>query len=189
MNVKAYISVEVRDRNGQLTHFKKQEANSFVRSMIDILCYLLGGARPTNGMLDVTNTPRTAGTTVNQPYLMSALLNDGVYGIVVGTGSNPVAVTQYALQTKIDQGAGAGQLVHQAVTYPDNPTTSGSTRYLTVQRILQNMSGNSITVNEVGIYVSYGGTPWYLMIDRTLNTFTITNGSTATVKYTMGVTV
>jgi hypothetical protein len=109
-------------------------------------------------------------------------------GIVVGTGTNPVAVSDYNLQTPIAHGTGAGQLSYGSVSVLDGYTVSGSNAYFTLTRTLGNDSGASITINEVG-YI-FSSTPGAFLFDRTLPTpYTVENGLGVRVDYKWQITV
>jgi hypothetical protein len=81
------------------------------------------------------------------------------FGIRAGTGTTPQTISDYAIQTPIAEGSGAGQLNHGAVTF-GNPAADTSTSQFTITRNLANNSGGSITVSELGLYCrcySYDG--------------------------------
>jgi dUTPase len=58
-------------------------------------------------------------------------------------------------------------------------------------RTFTNNSGADITVNEVGLIVKdyYGTTVGYFMIEHSALTFTVANGTSGTVTYTISATV
>jgi len=178
-------TVEVRDAKGNVTFRGSKVCRSYVRAMADILyCQM---STLTVSVPDTGNTPRTCGQYVTA-FQVTAAVGTTTWGIRVGTGTNAVAITDYALQTAIAEGSGAGQLRHSAMTF-QSPITSGSSRQFSVIRNFTNSSGASITVQEVGLYSQGGAAGWAFCIERTLYTFTINNGATATVTYTLGVTV
>lgn len=186
MKMQTFITIENRDKNGQLKSYKKEESHSFVRGFIDILQTqmsqdTLGGwtdtgsiARPPNANAGNFGCIAGAGTIS--------------YGIVVGSGTNPVAITDYALQTLITHGTGSGQLTYGTCTV-GLPVTSGTSRQIAVSRSFTNASGSDVTVNEVGLYVRVVNVPYYICIDRTRNTFIVLSGTSSTVTYTIKVTV
>lgn len=196
MILSAEISVEIRDRTGQLKSVRKMQANSLVRAFIDILYTHLQG---TNGA-DV-NTPDTGNVQRDMNPSSASYIcahssyggaGDTLFGIVVGTGTAPVAISDYALGTKIAHGTGSGQLSYGA-TNISVPTTVGSTRKTTISRLLTNSSGSTINVTEVGIYAgaqaSPSGTTEKFCIERTLNSFSILPSFQALVTYTISVSV
>lgn len=86
-----------------------------------------------------------------------SIVNAGVVnkGIVVGSGNNNVDwENDYALQTPITSGSGAGQLVANACTLAANSTAlivSGSSALMEHWREFQNTSTGNITVREAGV--------------------------------------
>lgn len=185
MKLAKYIIWEIRDKHGQIISVTKHEVHSIVRGFIDTLHVQMGQVAVTNGAVATDGATRNTGTGVNN-FAADNAAASGTYGLVVGTGSGAVTISDYALGAKIAHGSGAGQLSHGGTTFT-NPTTSGSTRSFTIQRTFTNNSGSDITVNEVGIYIKMS--TYILLMDRTLSTKTITNGTTGTLTYTLGVTV
>ena len=183
MKFQMYVQVEVKDKNGKIQRIRKRKCSSYVRHMIDQLMVSMGyvnlsGVNTAGG--SVTLAPGADEFRVDGPAGVTTK------GIRVGTGTTPVAIGDYALATAIAEGTGAGQLSH-GVTSTIAPTTVGSARQFTIARTFTNNSGASITVNEVALY-RYSVTGSF-MFERTLLTFSIANGASATVTYTLSVTV
>lgn len=92
-------------------------------------------------------------------------------GIVVGTGTNAVAPTDVALQTRIAHGTGAGQLEYLSsdgkLATIDTGTDTGS---FILTRLFRNSSGNTITINEVGVtnrcWASSGSNSYMVLMIR-----------------------
>ena len=112
---------------------------------------------------DTTDNVRSVGYT--NPPTIEAPATDASYGIVVGTGTTAVAITQTKLVAQIGHGNGAGQLYHQAMGL-SALTVSAPDAYFTVQRTLNNNSGADITIEEVGLYVSTQTNLWKIMFAR-----------------------
>ncbi len=199
MKIEAFVSWELRDKNGQLKSFSKKPANSLVIGFADMLFCLLNityGVNP--GATAVTDT---GGLSRNFPNTSNILNKSGIpalapigidtYGPVVGTDNTAVSLTQTALLGKIAHGTGGGALSHGPTT-ATAPATSGTTRSFTIQRVFTNNSPGNITVNEAGLYISSmdtGTVQRYVMLDRTLSTQTINVGTSGTLTYTISVTV
>lgn len=194
MKLEAYIQIETKDKYGQLKYFYKTLANSFVLAFIDIL--YSNAAQTTQSVKDTSNTLRTVGcfagsTGAWQWFTMNEGAGAATYGILVGTGTNAVAITDYALQTQIANGTSSGQLQYGTNSI-SAPATVSTSRQFTVSRTFTNVSGGNITINEVGLATTTTGgcgITYKYLIDRTLSTFTITNGYSSTVTYTIKVTV
>jgi len=179
------VSVVGRDPTGRIIFRKSQICRSYVLAEIDLIyAQMQYGAHL---IPDTGNVNRNIGADVNN-LLANAGAGNVNYGIRVGTSSQAVAISDYHLIAAIAQGVGAGQLQHGAMSYVA-PSTVGSTRRFTCSRTFTNGSGADITVNEVGIYACGGTTPYYFCIERSLLTFTVPNGASRTVTYTISVTV
>ena len=111
------------------------------------------------------------------------------YGIVVGTGTNAVTISNYALQTKIATGTGAGELSYGACTVDSDVTIDGSTAYFQIYRTFTNSSGAGITIQEIGIIKLITGTSYYFLLERSLSENTIADAASATLTYKISITV
>ena len=186
MKFQMYVDVIVRDKNGKvIQRIRKRKCSSYVRAIIDWIRSNFSAA--STGFVDTGGTSRTSGASAT---IFSA--NSGAaittYGIRVGTGTNAVAISDYALQTPIAEGIGAGQLSHGA-TSVGSASTVDTSRQFTVARTFTNNSGASITVNEVGLICQELLNAWNFLFERSLLTFSIANGASATVTYTLSVSV
>jgi len=193
MRQQVYYTVEVRDKNGKLISREKRRSRSFVRQWCDLHYWL---AEPTDKTVtDISNTSRTLDRDTG---LIHALRMDGAAvepdkGVVVGTGTTAVTIADYALAAKIAEGTGVGQLSHQAVTLTA-PSVVGSECSWTATRVFINGSGATITVTEIGIYVSAQDTVpavrYFLVVRDVLVTAqAVPDGGAITVVYTIKVTV
>ncbi|GAJ05195.1 unnamed protein product, partial [marine sediment metagenome] len=90
---------------------------------------------------------------VTMGYMASAAVNSN--GIQVGSGTNAESFEDYALQTLIAEGAGAGQLNYAASLAP---TKGYAALVFTIAwvRYMNNNSGGNVDVNEVSL-VHWGG--------------------------------
>jgi hypothetical protein len=178
MKIKVYIEVWKGDKR-----ILKKPANSFVRQFIDELRVQMAQA--------IGTQKTTGGTTFDVPphqyaFRVNADAGSDAWGIQVGTGTNPVTISDYKLQSKISHGTGSGQLQYGAVSV-GTVAIVGTSAQFTIARTFTNSSGADITVNEVGLvwlYIDY-----CYLLDRSLLTFTIPNGESRTVTYTIKVTV
>jgi len=163
-------------------------AQSFIQHLVNIL-YVQGSTLSLGSQSDTGGTLRTIlAATNSMSFNANGVIADSAMGIVVGTGTNAVTVTDTKLQTQIAHGVGAGQLQYGASSFL-SPVTSGSDRYFEVTRTFTNSSGSDITVNEIGIYINNGTSNFKFCVERTLNTFTVLNGGAKTITYRIKVTV
>jgi hypothetical protein len=74
-------------------------------------------------------------------------------GIVVGTDNTAVAMTDYALHSKIQHGSGSGQLYHYGTIadplFVDYQNNTVSFNFI---RLLENLSPGTVTIKEMGLY-------------------------------------
>ena len=150
-----------------------------------------GGLRSNAGIYFSPAYNSNLDTTVsNAPgYIVTAGYDN--QGILVGSGTNDESFEDYALQTKITTGNGAGQLSYtisngHALSY--NPATKTMTDQFI--RYFNNNSGASINVNEVGLVtgVSPGGCFCMMSRDKLASTVAIPNTGQLKVTYTIQMT-
>lgn len=185
MELKAFINWKLYDRNGHLIEETEHQANSLVRQFLALLLKNSFDALELD-IRDTGNTIRTLATATGMGYV-DALLGTTDNGILVGTGTNEVTILDYALQTKIAHGTGAGQLSYGACTVSADVIEDGSDVYFLVSRIFTNNSGGNITIKEAGIATRVGS--FYYLLDRTLSEQTIINGNNATLTYKIKISV
>ncbi len=186
MNLKLMINIKDIDKDGNVFNECEFEANSLVKAFIGILAGLCYVGSTTVSVSDTGNISRTA--TYISPYLRSdAAVGDITKGIVVGTSSTAVAVSDYKLGTIVSHGTGSGQLSYGAMEVLTSYTTSGSNSYFEVRRAITNNSGADITTEEIGYYGFYSS--YSFCIDRTIYNKTITNGNGIVITYKFQVTV
>jgi hypothetical protein len=174
-----YIEWELKDPKGRVVKRGKQPMKSWVKQWLQILYVYFSNS--STSIYDTGGTSRSVGILT---WKVDAGSGVATYGIVAGTSDTPVTRDDYKLGSQISHGNGTGQLMYGAMSH-DAPTTY-STGYLTrAIRVFTNNSGDSITVKEIGIYVSYASYPYYFCIIRdVLSTpVTIPNGYSWTVRY------
>jgi hypothetical protein len=185
--LKTTFTVSISDASGKVVKSYTRPSDSYVYYFAEMLYCIASTNSPLN-IPDTSNTLRTL--TYNQGTYLNSNGSGSNAGIVVGTGTNAVALTNYALQTLIANGNGAGQLNYGAGTISTTSTT-GTTRYFTISRTFKNNAAGSITVNECGIYCMATSTPYYFMWVRDLISpgQAVGAGQTLTLTYTIGITV
>ena len=164
--LKAFLELEVRDKNGKLIYQKRQESHSWVRNaynhlfsqMAAVNCLAADGL----SVKDTGGTERTGNWPVGYSDYSQDFRTDGhgykaaaadaTRGIVVGTGSDAEDFEDYALGSQISNGTGAGQLSYIA-SEVYSVSTLATTKKAELVRYFNNNSGGAITVNEVGLYL------------------------------------
>jgi len=184
------ISLSVRyvltDKDGKvLRRSRWRSSRSFVIQFLEALYANLSGVS--------YNVTRIIGTedVWSSTYQMTAYAAAGSVneGIVAGTGTTAPTNTDYALQTLIAHGSGSGQLLYGVQSFVA-PAVVGANVDLIATRSLTNNSGATITIREVGLYISES-TPGGIArcAIRDLLTISVANGVTVTIEYRLRTTV
>lgn len=208
----AFLELEVRDKDGKVIQRHKQRSHSWVRNAYNLMFSNLAGKNGNDatfgaGKLNIKAVDGTIkygaypifigreysttieGTAAGGGYRAAAAAVNR--GIVVGSGTNAESFEDYALQTQIVEGTGAGQLSHilseeHAVSYADTTLKNTLIRYF------NNNSGGDISVNEVALYTlggAGGGTSyWCTSRDHLASTVTVPNTGQLKVTYTIQLT-
>ena len=180
--LKAFLELEVRDRNGSVIHKISGESHSWVRNAYNHLFSQIAAvnclAADGLSVKDTDGAERTGNFPVGYSDYSQNFKTDGhgykaaaadtTRGIVVGTGSDPEDFDDYALGNQISNGTGAGQLSYIA-SEVYSVSTVGTVKKTELVRYFNNNSGGAITVNEVGLYLGlWAGTGIKMMTCRDL---------------------
>lgn len=157
--IQVLVRAVVRDKDGKIIYDSGQKpSESFVRSFLRFFGGLFDAVKTSEP--DITNTSRVIIDTdqsATWSYCDQFFRCDGgagvqTKGIMVGSGTTAPTNTDYALETRIAHGVGAGQLQYGTMTF-GAVAVVGVNVDLELQRTFTNGSGATITVREVGIYV------------------------------------
>ena len=156
IQMKAKIKFTIYDSDGKIVK-EWEEPSKSLTYWYAIFQYNMW-SQGTFSMLDTSDTSITPN--MGSPGVISVNAGSGVanYGIVVGSG-NTANVSQksmmYQMIALIPNGTGAGQLTYQATSF-GTPSVSGNATSWIITRNFVNLSGNTVSVSEVGIiaYVS-----------------------------------
>lgn len=173
-------------------HQERVPSRSPVKQLLQVLLSLFSYTGIA-GVVDTGGISRTTGGSVFAGFKWQGLVNIAVEGIVVGTGSTIVDILDTKLVTQILHGTGAGQMVHQAQTWPTVVTVVDPNATFETTRNFNNNSGAAITVAETGVYAYYAytglGTQYYFCIFRDVPTSVLVpNGGGCYVTYTLKIT-
>ena len=170
----AFLTLEVFDKDGRLIQKHKQRSHSWTRNAYNALFSNLASVNPDDdtfgaGKLSGKDTGGVVryggfgailqiGPYEGTTHGFRAAAANALWGILVGSGVNAESFEDYALQTLIVEGTGAGELNYatsEAVdkSYGDTTWTHSLVRYC------NNNSGGNVSVNEaalVGHYRYYG---------------------------------
>ena len=152
----------------------------------------MSAANSASGITDVGDASRTMVVASTAALDAIGLVNDETDGIVIGTGTTAVDITDSKLVAKIAHGVGAGQMVHQAQTWPAGVTTADPDVTFATNRNFNNNSGGGITVGETGIQFRQGitgsTTADFLAIRDTPTALLVPDGGGCNVSYTLKIT-
>lgn len=193
MRVELKYRYQILDRDGKVVKSTRwRKARSFVKVYVQHLrCCFYGSIE--SGVLDTGNTSRNlqgpSGGTGDHMRIVGDTA--GLWGQVVGSGDTAVTQDDYALETQIAHGVGAGQLSYAAGTI-GAVTVDGDDTYILLARSFTNGSGGSIDVKEIGCYCrseEQGGTNRYFIAWRDVldAVEAVANGQTIAVTYTLKV--
>jgi hypothetical protein len=175
-----FLEIALLDPLGGKTQIKKIPFDSFLKQFMQIIS--ANWSATTRSVLDTSNAAQNV---LSSSYFSAVGPAANVnYGILVGTGTDAVDVSNYKLQTKILNGSGAGQLLYQGTVVSD-VTVSGQNAYITIARNFNNNTANTITVEEVGIAIIYTVGGYYFQVSRDLTGgYAIPASKTGVITYT-----
>ncbi|MBA7715270.1 hypothetical protein ES703_124311 [subsurface metagenome] len=183
----AILELTVKDKDGKVTEHRVMRSKSFVRQFLELL-WVQANQLYTDSAYSIRDTGNILRDIRASGYLFRADAGSGVetHGIIVGTGTTAPTIDDYAIETAIAHGTGAGQLQYSAVTF-GAPASDTTTSQFTITRDFANGSGGAVTVNEIGLYVRAvgDGTDYYFMTIRDViaGGISVPDGQTLTVNY------
>jgi len=202
--MKVYHQLFIYNKKEKLKYKNdKTQSRSFLKPFLYLLCPIFNGSMIST--IDIYNTART---TLYTNYINFIINSQGresyvfynasasQVGIVVGEGTNAVAITDYKLQTKITNGASAGQLVYLSC-WLCNLAVGASDVTWDIERMFYNDSGGTITINELGVnnfaqitgQPSYTQTSFCMIRDKLSVGVDVADTEYLKVKYTLSVSV
>ena len=185
MKRELWYSVVVRDRHGKIVSRERRKSKSFLKQWNQLI-YVQMTQTPLN-ITDTAGVSRSVDK-ISAAFGMNGAAVQTSYGTRVGTGTTAVAIDDYALETPIAEGVGAGQMEHLVCTVATYVVAAPNCSFL-VSRAIVNNSGASITVRESGIYAR-GGSYFLCAVRDVFGTpQDVPNGGSIVVNYTLRVTV
>lgn len=183
---KLHVQVEIKDKNGKVIKTLKKPCKSYVRQMIELLRVQMAQTT-TDTMKDTDGVTRTI---PKHAINFAAQAGVGIdrYAIQVGTGTNAVTISDFKLAARKGHSATAPIFLYGA-TSVGVVAVVGSTASFTVARTFTNQTGASIDFKEVGLVGIASAFEYNILLERSLLNFTIANGESGTVTYTISVTV
>jgi len=175
------------NKTGKATASGQRRAESFVKQFPQLLMSLFQQTYLVGDAISIKDTGNTARDVRSRSPNFGADAGVGAvtHGIIVGTGSTAPTINDYVMETPIAHGTGAGQLSYGAVTW-GTPAYDATTSQFTITRNFANSSGGTITINEIGLYVTAWDTAVkYFMVlrDKITGGIAVPTGQTLTVNY------
>ena len=199
-NVQMYFQLTVtRARDGKvMRRTRKLKCHSFLEQYAQFVRCAWNNADEASVENTRTSTDtllRPGGSAV--PWMsVKAGATDDDYGILVGTGSTAVAMTDRKLATKVAHGITPGTELEYSAHVFGSHTQSGSDASFTFRRAFANNTGVALSseVAEVGVAVladEYGGVDTFFQIIRDVlgTTVPVLHGEVLTVTYTYTISV
>lgn len=137
------LKITVRRRNGSIKYVREQQVDSLTRTLWIMLRAWMSGLssvqapRYSDGANDNISTTNSHQTTKG-----GAGTN---MGIILGTGSGAVLVTNHQLSSLIPHGVATGEMNRSA-----NEVSLGNSGY-TITRVFENSSGSTVNISEAGV--------------------------------------
>jgi len=169
-----WLEIEVI-KNGIVVDHYKDRSHSWNRNAYNWMMSQLGsvdingGAVFDAGYINIKNTAGSVqnlstGVALQYPttdsYGYKGAAADITVGIVVGSGLGAESFNGYVLGSPIPHGASANTLAYNQSNTPTLAWASGTLTWASsIVRYLNNNSGGTVTVNEVGLYMG-GGYSW-----------------------------
>jgi len=149
--MKLYYEVIVTDRHGKVILREKRKSRSWLVAYNQLVYGGMSGSAQSVKCTDGVN--RNQSTTYDLLLVARSAGYDD-RGCVVGSGTAPVTIGDYKLDSQVLHGAGPSQLEHYECTILYPPSVAGSQCSFRVKRIFHNASGGPVTVREIGVYGS-----------------------------------
>lgn len=189
MKCELWYSVVVRDRKGKILSRELRRSRSFLKQW-NQLVYVHMTMIASIPMTDIGGAAR-AGTRSKYSFRMNGAIGVHDRGIVIGTGNTAVTINDYALETRIAEGGGAGQMNYQACSVATSVVAAPTCGWIASRAIVNN-SGGLITVREAGIYGDLNEFDnWFVALIRDIlgTPQDVPDGGSITINYTVRVSV
>ena len=186
MKYELWYSVVVRDRQGKVVSRERRRSRSFLKQWNQLVY-----AHVACNVITITDTDGVGQSSMYNAnnFAMNAAAGITTYGIRVGIGNTPVAIDDYALETPIEEGTGAGEMNHLITTVFTSVVAAPSCSFV-VSRSITNNSAAEITVREAVIHMRMGISDYCCGTrDVFVTPQAIPVGGTITVSWTIKVTV
>lgn len=177
----SYIGHVIRDPRGRILSIgRPRPTHSLLKQMIQ-LC-MVQFNQSTVSIKDQGGAARSV-PSVSVTFKITAAAADTTYGMLIGSGTNPVAIDDFQVQTQLTTNIGHSTHV-LSVENPD-----ASTWRMKAARVFTNNTGSVVNVTEVVIYAVGSITPYYFCVERTLYSVAIPIGAALTLNWYLTATL
>lgn len=179
--IKIQVRAIVHTKEGRVFKtYPWKNANSLIKAFIQILMAQMSQAD--QSIIDITNTLKT-GPGYASNFSAVAAINITNNGIVIGSGTTAVVMTDYKLETQI-----ITNVAHAAQAIAlENP--NASTWRISLSRIFTNNTGGVLAIKEVGLYVIAVTSANHFCAERTLYAVDVPDGYPITFQYKITITL
>ena len=163
LSVKIEIGAEIRRADGTVRkNIPFRQCRCLLKQFIMLMTVHL--QQDSEQIIDTGGTLQYALS--NSTTLKANATSDTNYGILIGTGTTTVTLTDYKLETQVTT-----NITHETVSFTiENP--DASTWSVAISRSFINNTGGTVNIGEVALYVKASSNYIYCM-DRTLYPVTL----------------
>jgi hypothetical protein len=179
--IKTEILLTIQDPSGKIIkRYPWKKTHSLLKQFLQMLAVHL--SLTTLTVKDTGGTDRSVSATSSN-FAILRLLADTAYGILIGTGETPVAMTDLKLETQVST-----NIIHGAMTVAvDNP--DANTWRVSFTRPFTNQTGATLNIKELAIYGYASGTGATICLERTLYSAAIANSTAFTFVWRLSISL
>jgi hypothetical protein len=191
--MKGTVQIIVQKNDGTILECIDRKMDSFMDAFAYILAWIMTGNMVASGMKNVLGNSLGSWCMFVGADPAPAIAGNDAKGILVGSGVTPWQHNDVAIETQILHGSTTGKLQY-GVEVPTNPVWVPASNKWTfkIERVFANVSGASITVNEIAYYSKnndYQGPNGPIMIAReVISPVALPDSSTMRVTYSFELT-
>jgi len=179
--IEVFLSAIIHDRKGNVVaRLPRVHTECLIAAFLKLLKVQVSQAAET--IKDTGGVDRSPASNVMN-LQTNATAGETTWGLVVGTGTNPVTMTDNKLQTQVTASVAYGT-VGFSLNAPD-----ASTFVFAITRQFSNNTGATLSIREVGWYFRGGSGLWIFCADRTLYSVDVPAGLAVTFTYDITITL
>ncbi|GAI64223.1 unnamed protein product [marine sediment metagenome] len=180
-----WLEIGVWDKKGKLISRQRGKSRSPLKALLQFLLVQMKQNSVT--IKDILGDETSEGSAA-VVFAANGAADDASLGIIIGTDTTPVDITDYKLVSPISHGSAAGEMLYQAQQFDADVTVDDPDCTFEMWRNWNNNSGASITVRETGIYIWSKTSKKYCGVRDVPTEINVPNGGGCYVKYTLKIT-